>query len=183
MVRSDVFQREALPRLLFRVPFETTRWSLVVAAGSGDPSSARAALATCAKPTGIRCTSTSVVAARARGMPAISHKGSSPHYSSGEISSICVRSAAAFAPFCWRSHRERPDADADADRRSLRHCATFQRLGGSSRSRRRHSSRLAIVRAPPGAAGRACINAARHGSGNARTALRTVHRDARCARQ
>jgi hypothetical protein len=174
MVRSDVFQREALPRLLFRVPFETTRWSLVVAAGSGDPSSARAALATCAKPTGIRCTSTSVVAARARGMPAISHKGSSPHYSSGEISSICVRSAAAFAPFCWRSHRERPDADAD--RRPLRHCAMFQRLGGSSRSRRRHSSRLAIVRAPAGAARRAYINAARHGSRNARTALRAVRR-------
>jgi RNA polymerase sigma-70 factor (ECF subfamily) len=28
------------------VPFETTRWSLVVAAGSGDSSAARAALAT-----------------------------------------------------------------------------------------------------------------------------------------
>jgi DNA-directed RNA polymerase specialized sigma24 family protein len=35
-----------LARLLFRVPFETTRWSLVVAAGSGDSSAARAALAT-----------------------------------------------------------------------------------------------------------------------------------------
>ena len=35
-------------------------------------------------------------------------------------------------------------ADADAHRRPLPHCATAQRLGGPSRARQRHASRLAI---------------------------------------